>query len=160
MAPHLCPDGKTLVFLTPSAIVKRSLETGEESEVVKVVKMVYDLSPDGREVVFLADNAVKAVSLSGGEPRELLRISAGSYGLEWTWDGRYIIVWTMRAPNSEIWRIPAQGGTPLKLDLSVPRTEFFTLHPDNRRFALSVNDGTTRELWVLENLLRPPKSAR
>jgi hypothetical protein len=30
---------------------------------------------------------------------------------------------------------------------------FFTLHPDNRRFAFSTNEGSKSELWVLENFL-------
>jgi len=156
--PRLCPDGKTLLSWKPGAIMKRNLDTGEESEVVKVGRMTYDLSPDGREVVFQAGGAVKAVSLNGGEPRELFRGSAQSYyGLEWTRDGRYIIALERETATSEIWRIPAQGGTPLKLDLSVPKMESFTLHPDNRRFAFGVNEGSKRELWVLENLLPAAK---
>jgi hypothetical protein len=73
-------------------------------------------------------------------------------GLSWTRDGRYIIA---RA-RGEIWRVPAQGGTPLKLDLSVPKMLSFAalaLHPDNRRFAFSVREGFKSELWVLENFL-------
>ncbi len=154
--PKLCPDGKTLVFATDGPIIrKRNLDTGEESEVAKVGAMSYDLSPDGREVVFQVDDAVKTVSLNGGEPRELFRGLAQRYaGLSWTREGRYIIA---RAPASgEIWRVPAQGGTPLKLDLSVPKMLSFAalaLHPDNRRFAFSVNEGSKSELWVLENFL-------
>jgi Tol biopolymer transport system component len=158
--PRLCPDGKTLLFLTPAAIMKRNLDSGEESEVVKVGKMTYDLSPDGREVVFVANDAVKAVSLNGGEPRELFRGSAQSYGLEWTRDGRYIIAIARGTQASEIWRIPAHGGAALKLDLSVPKMEAFTLHPDNRRFAFSVNEGSQRELWVLEGLVPPLKDVK
>ena len=154
MIPKLCPDGKTLVFLIAGPIIKkRNLDTREESEVAKAGNMHYDLSPDGREVVFQVDGAVKTVSLNGGEPRELFRESvAHTYGLGWTRDGRYIIV----QAGSEIWRVPAQGGTPLKLDLSAPKLLFFALHPDNRRFAFSVNEGSKSELWVMENLL--PKS--
>jgi beta-lactamase regulating signal transducer with metallopeptidase domain/Tol biopolymer transport system component len=153
-APHLCPDGKTLVFVTNGPVItKRNLDTGEESEVVKGGTMFYDLSPDGREVVFQVDGAVKTVSLNGGEPRELFRGLAQSYNLEWTRDGRYIIAQARYTASSEIWRVPAQGGTPLKLDLSVPKLAFFTLHPDNRRFAFSVNEGSKSELWVLENFL-------
>ena len=59
--------------------------------------------------------------------------------------------------SSEIWRIPAQGGTPLKLDLSVPKMASFALHPDNRHFAFSVNEGSKSELWVMENFLPPLK---
>jgi Tol biopolymer transport system component len=146
--PYLCPDGKTLVFEKSGTVKKRNLDTGEESEVVKA-EGHYDLSPDGREVVFQLDGAVKIVSLNGGEPRELFRGLAKRYWLGWTRDDRYIIA---RA-GSGIWRVPAQGGTPLKLDLSVPRMASFTLHPDNRRFAFSVNEGYKSELWVLENFL-------
>ena len=161
VSPKLCPDGKTLVFVTDGpSIRKRNLETGEESEVLKVGTMSYDLSPDGRDVVFQVDGAVKTVSLDGGEPRELFRGLAKSYGLEWTRDGRYIIARALGTASSEIWRVPAQGGTPLKLELSVPRMQFFALHPDNRRFAFTVNEGSKRELWVLENFLPAAKAAR
>jgi Tol biopolymer transport system component len=156
--PKLCPDGKTLVFVGELIIRKRNLDTGEESEVVKGGSMYYDLSPDGREVVFQVDGAVKTVSLNGGEPRELFRGLAQNYKLGWTRDGRYIIAQTLDGPldtaSGEIWRVPAQGGTPLKLDLSVPKLDFFSLHPDNRRFAFATNEGTKQELWVLENFLQ------
>jgi Tol biopolymer transport system component len=159
--PLLCPDGKTLVFVTDLLVTdsgltirKRNLDTGEESEVVKVGSMpYYDLSPDGREVVFQLDDAVKTVSLNGGEPRELFRGLAKGYRLQWTRDGRYIIAQAIGTARSKIWRVPAQGGTPLKLDLSVPKLGAFALHPDNRRFAFSVNEELKSELWVLENFL-------
>jgi len=168
-APHLCPDGKTLVFIKVGPIItKRNLDTGEESEVVKIAPTTtgWDLSPDGREVVFQVDHAVKTVSLNGGEPRELISglakptiLPTGGwweYDLKWTRDGRYIIA---RA-GSEIWRVPAQGGTTLKLDLSVPKMASFALHPDNRRFAFSVNEGSKSELWVMENFLPTTKAAK
>jgi hypothetical protein len=82
---------------------------------------------------------------------------AKSYGLRWTQDGRYIIARAVGTESSEIWRVPAQGGTPLKLDLSVPKMLFFALHPDNRRFAFSVDEGSKSELWVMENFLPPLK---
>ncbi len=154
IAPKLCPDGKTLVFVKGGPIImRRNLDTGEESEVVKTGAMFYDLSPDGREVVFQVGGAVKTVSLNGGEPRELFSGLAKYYGLSWTRDGRYIIARAFGTASSEIWQVPAQGGTPLKLDLSVPKLAFFTLHPDNRRFAFSVNEESKSELWVLENFL-------
>jgi Tol biopolymer transport system component len=153
--PYLCPDGKTLVFQRRGGIRKRNLDTGEESEVVKITTEYYDLSPDGREVVFQVDGAVKTVSLNGGEPRELFRGLAQAYELRWTRDGRYIIVRAFGTASSEIWRVPAQGGTPLKLDLSVPKMGSFALHPDNRLFAFSVWEEFKSELWVLENFLPP-----
>lgn len=158
--PYLCPDGKTLVLLNGGGIRKRNLDTGEESEVVKVGKMSYDLSPDGREAVYQANGVVKIVSLDGGEPRELFRGSAQYYLLKWTGDGRTIIAQERDPASGKIWRIPAQGGTPLKLDLSVPKMDSFTLNPDNRRFAFSVDEGSKSELWVMENFLPAPKIAK
>jgi len=161
--PKLCPDGKTLVFASGPIIRKRNLDTGEESEVVNegtggTAQWLYDLSPDGREVVFQAKNAVKTVSLNGGESRELFRgLTQNFYWLRWTRDGRYIIAQARGAASSEIWRVPARGGTPLKLDLSIPKMESFALHPDNRRFAFSVNEGSKSELWVMENFLSEEK---
>jgi Tol biopolymer transport system component len=169
--PHLCPDGKTLVFGKEGPIIAtRNLETGEESEVVKIAPtlMGYDLSPDGREVVFQVNHIVKIMPINGGEPRELFSGLAKNmsgwweYDLKWTRDGRFIIA---RACNfqedhgqiffkgTEIWRIPSQGGTAVKLDLAVPNMTSFALHPDNRRFAFSVNEESKSELWVMENFL-------
>lgn len=159
MCPNLCPDGKTLVFQSEGPnIMKRNLETGEESVVVKGGTMFYNLSPDGKEVVYQVDGTIKTQSLNGGEPRELFRgpsHPAWYYGLSWTKDGRYIIARARFTDTnlSEFLMIPAQGGTPLKLDLSVPKMDSFALHPDNRRFAYSVNEGSKSELWVMENFL-------
>ena len=104
-------------------------------------------------MVFQVDGAVKTVSLNGGEQRELFNGLAQYYGLGWTKDGRYIIARALGTANSEIWRVPAQGGIPLKLDLSVPKMFTFALHPDNRRFAFSVLEKFKSELWVMENFL-------
>ena len=102
------------------------------------------------------NGAVKTVSLNGGEPRELFRGLAKAYRLEWAGDGRRIIV----QARGSTWLVPAQGGTPLKLELSVPKMQFFTLHPDNRRFVFSVNEGLKSELWVMENFLPSTKVSK
>jgi Tol biopolymer transport system component len=172
-SPRLCPDGKTLVYLKPGAkeegnelfITKRNLDTGEESKVAKIEDTSYhhgsyDLSPDGRDVVFQVAGVVKTASLGGGEPRELFRGSAKGYGLRWTRDGRNIIARAINPMNGDIWRIPAQGGTPLKLYLPIENMHNFSLHPDNRRFSFSLSEESKSELWVLENFLPPAKTAK
>ena len=159
LMPRLCPDGKTLAFVAEGpSLRKRNLDTGEESEVIKVIGAVmYDLSPDGQEVVFQVDGALKIVSINGGEPRTVFRGAAKFYSPRWTRDGRYIIAETIGTGSPEIWRIPAKGGTPLKLELSVPKMWFFALHPDNRRFVFTVTEESKSELWVMENFLPPLK---
>lgn len=162
-APRFSTDGKTMVYIGMGGITKRNLETGEESVGVKagteVLKSYDDLSLDCQEAAFQENGTIYAVSLNGGEPRKLFSGLTHYYVLRWTRDGRYIIAQALDDTTglfskiSEIWRIPVQGGTPLKLDLSVAGMEDFALHPDNRHFAFSVNDGTREELWVMENFL-------
>jgi Tol biopolymer transport system component len=163
-APRLSLDGKTMIYMGKGGITKRNLETSEESVGVKVGTEVLnsydDLSPDCKEAVFQKNSTIYTVSLNGGEPKKLLGdLTHNYYVLRWTVDGRYIIAQALDnisgwyASTSEIWRIPAQGGTPLKLDLSIAGMENFALHPDNRHFAFSVNEGTREELWVMENFL-------
>jgi Tol biopolymer transport system component len=158
---RLCPDGKTLVFFDGEGTIrKRDLGTGDESK-VWAGNPSYDISPDGREGVFQADGVVKIASLNGGETREIFRGKSGSFfGLMWTRDGRNIIVRGRGTENNEIWRVPAQGGTPFKLDISFPRMINFALHPNNRRFVFSDSEKIKSELWVLENLLPPTKAAK
>lgn len=167
MAPKISRDGTVMVYMGPQGgIRRRNLETGEDSAVTNTALRVFqDLSPDGREVVFQDSGAVSIASLDGGEPRELFRNPLWLFSPTWTSDGRYIIAQAIDiktgryAGTSEIWRIPVQGGTPLKLDLSIAGMGNFVLHPDNRHFAFGVSEGTKEELWVIENFLpvaRPP----
>jgi Tol biopolymer transport system component len=165
-APHMSQDGKTMVYNGQGGIRRRNLETGEDSVFEKAaVRSFGDLSPDGREAVFEDGGAVKIASLDGGEPRELFR-SPLWHSLRWASDGRYILAQALDTKTgwytstSEIWRIPVQGGTPLRLDLSIAGMQNFALHPDSRRFAFSVDEGTKTELWVLENFLPPRRAAK
>jgi len=75
------------------------------------------------------------------------------YGLRWTQDGRYITAQAFGSANKDIWRIPVQRGTQLKLDISVPKMVSFALHPDSRRFAFGVNESAKNEPWMMENFL-------
>jgi len=165
-APKMSRDGKVMVYNGPGGIRRRNLETGEDSAVENpAVRAFEDLSPDGRDVVFQDGGAIKIAALDAGEPRDLFRGPLW-YVPRWTSDGRYIIAQALDTKTgwytatSELWRIPVQGGAPLKLDLSIAGMQSFALHPDNRRFAFSVNEGTKTELWVLENFLPPLQTAK
>jgi Tol biopolymer transport system component len=166
-APRMSRDGKTMVYNGLGGMIRRrNLETGEDSTVENAaVRGFEDLSPDGRDVVFTDGGAIKIAALDGGEPRELFRGPLW-YEPRWTSDGRYVIAQALDTKTgwytstSEIWRVPVQGGTPLRLDLSIAGMQDFALHPDNRRFAFSVSEGTETELWLLENFLPEPKATQ
>jgi len=156
--PRLCPDGKTLLFVgNGPVLMRRNLDTGEELELAREA-WFYDVSPNGREVSFFAKGSVQIIPISGGERREVFRTSAEHCRPRWTADGRSVIVEVHGKGNPEIWEVQAQGGTPRKLEVSVPGLESFTLHPDNRRFAFAVNEPAKSDLWVLENFLAAKES--
>ena len=117
--------------------------------------MAYFLSPDGNEIAFIdpADGSLKAVSLGGGEPRLIFRGPA--QGGAWTTRTADISS-SSRTANAR--RVPARGGEPLPLDLGIPKMQWFALHPDNRRFAFSIDEGSKNELWVMENFLPAAKA--
>lgn len=171
VVPRLCADGKTILYWDGvGSIVKRNLESGEESKVVTMGLPFYDISPDGKEIVFKndLDGVIKIKSINDGETRELIKgHDAQLTFLKWTRDGRYILAkW-----GKEIWRIPANGGTPLRLDFTIdkipslqiqpgndiPRMSTFAIHPDNRHFAVGVREELKSELWVMENFLPKEK---
>jgi Tol biopolymer transport system component len=155
--PHLCPDGKTLVFLKGGVMLisKLDLETGKESEIIKSA-FSYDISPDGKEAVFHSKDVIMTIPLSGGEPKVLCSGLAQYYRLRWTGDGRNIIARAISDYDNEpskIWRILVQDGNSLQLGISVPKMISFALSPDNKNFVYSVSEKSESELWVMENFL-------
>ena len=155
--PHLCPDGKTLVFLKGGVMLisKLDLETGKESEIIKSA-FSYDISPDGKEAVFSNNDVIKTIPLNGGEPKILCSGLAQYYRLKWTGDGRNIIARAVSNYDNEpskIWRIQVQDGKLLQLGISVPKMISFAISPDNKNFVYSVSEESKSELWVMENFL-------
>ncbi len=155
--PHLCPDGKTLVFLKGGVMLisKLDLETGKESEIIKSA-FSYDISPDGKEAVFHSKDIIMTIPLSGGEPKVLCSGLAQYYRLKWTDDGRNIIARAVSNYDNEpskIWRIHVHDGNSLQLGISVPKMMSFALNPDNKNFVYSVSEESKSELWVMENFL-------
>ena len=96
----------------------------------------------------------------GGEARELVRLQDGEemIGTAWTPDGRYVLFTKGKANSSErtLWSVPARGGAPNRIDLTMPLIRSLRIHPDGKRIAFTAGEELT-EVWVLENFLRAPK---
>lgn len=100
------PDGRSLVVVvrTPDGrarLVHHTLETGKRRQLTEAPRPFIEghprVSPDGTTVAFVrwggARSALFLVPLSGGEPATLGGWNSGSIGgLEWTPDGREILV--------------------------------------------------------------------
>jgi len=149
------------------------METGEEKELFRTVSpqsiagMRLSLSPDGRQLAFVLHDpakrleAVKIMPAGGGELRELVGgprypdINVGG----WSPDGRYLFI-VVGWPAMRLWRVPAEGGEPQKLDVSMRYMRHPAVHPDGRRIVFYAGMRRDREpqVWVMENLLPGPKA--
>ena len=153
-------DGKTIFYKVrvfgrePAPLLVRELKTGRERQLLPSVYR-FDISPDGRRLAFStfdeAGEYLRMIPSAGGQPRQIHRQprSAGRiYSVTWTRDGRYLLF----SRRGEVWRVPADGGGAVKLDL--PRMESLRelrVHPDGRRLAFTAGVGAA-EVWVMENL--------
>jgi Tol biopolymer transport system component len=157
------PDG--------SRILLRDIETGQEKEVLRHDGGVI-LSPDGKQLVLNSyDEAAKTSTLSlmpfpGGPRRELLKVQQPENLVlpSWTPDSRFVVVRkNRRAANgawqSEFWRVPVEGGSPLKLELNVEGLFNVRFHPDGRRIAVQAGEFKS-EVWVMDNLLPVTRASR
>jgi eukaryotic-like serine/threonine-protein kinase len=68
-------------------------------------------SPDGKSIGFFAEGKLKRIDLAGGAVQVLANAPAGRGGT-WNQDGVILYTPTGRL-RSEIWRVPASGGTPV-----------------------------------------------
>jgi Tol biopolymer transport system component len=170
------PDGRAVFYgrggssTKKSSIVVRELETGQERQISSTSAggvSGFDVSPDGQWVVFhffdQATGAVglKVISSTGGVPRELVRVEKAENigGPTWTRDGLQVLfakgATSPQVQKYELWRIPAEGGTPQKVGLAMGSLRDMRVHPDGRRIAFTADEPTRSEVWVMENFLPP-----
>ncbi|MDB4581565.1 hypothetical protein N9164_00295 [Draconibacterium sp.] len=175
-------DGKTIYYVRRDRkanfyqILVRDVDRGTEKEIFRIDGTLHiRLSPDGKwlavQSCFIGGNLESKEKMpqlfiipsTGGEPRVLWRFEEGidiMAGAPFTWtpDGKYIL-YSMKSPQKEIekwdlYRIPAKGGKPQKLELEMGG--FITnlsIHPDGRHITFSVTERSNAEIWELENLL-------
>jgi Tol biopolymer transport system component/DNA-binding winged helix-turn-helix (wHTH) protein len=146
------PDGKWLVvsdFNPPQEPTILSLflverETGEKIKLTSPQAGTAGdrfpaFSPDGKTVAFFrfisdAVGDLYLVSVAGGEPKRLTFDDAGAIFPTWTPDGRDILFISSRDGRG-LWRIPATGGTPEKVEAIGQRIWEFAISPQGNRLA-------------------------
>jgi Tol biopolymer transport system component len=177
------PDGKTIFYVSRDAaegydftLFAWDLQTRRETALVRRRSLgPFSVSPDGRWLLLAAGEGEEQTQsqvlfimpAAGGDLRELVRIDVEESNWMvtplWTPDGRSVIfVKGARGKPSrqgtQLWRIPAEGGEPTRLDVTIDKLWRLRLHPDGRRIAFETY-GIKSELWVLENFLPSLKSA-
>jgi Tol biopolymer transport system component len=129
-----------------------------------------DISPDGKWLVFLnrmGKRTIRIMPTSGGAPREICGFEHMERRIitpAWSADGRYIYFSKLPSVTDlwEFYRISAEEGDALKLDLAMGGFRHLSVHPDGQRVAFS-SDGPNygqAQVWVMENFLPAAKEKK
>jgi len=164
------PDGKAIFYQEGQrGLVRRDYASGEEkllaADATPEFGRALAVSPDGSTLAYTAYNrqkktiALKLMPAGGGEARELLGLpeqeSIAPGGLVWMRDSKQILF----VKKSALWVMPAEGGEPQKLNLSMKGLKGLRFHPNGRQVAFEASDSSA-EVWIMENFLPPAKASK
>ncbi len=173
----LSPDGRMLYYSVPGGrvpesnlkmlhLMKKNLETGEEAELYHAQSPAVSffglaVSPDGARLSFMRNDleggkrTLLTISTDGGDPREMYRGAHNKpipFAAVWTRDGRHLLFASNLDGRGQLWAIPADGGEPRPLDITMRQILYPAVSPDGRRVAFT-GAQSKAELWVIDNLL-------
>ena len=115
--------------------------------------------PGGRSLAVLEHaDTLKVIPIEGGQARVVHKFNKDwGRSLVWSPDGKYFLY--AQVPEGEdetggveLWRIPAEGGEPVKLPLAAKGMENVRIHPDGNRISFNTVERKP-ETWVMENFL-------
>jgi Tol biopolymer transport system component len=154
-------EGKSIFMLFfKDRLIKHDLKTGKDEVMYKHSNFepyILQVSPDGNTLLLGTQNREEksrlfTMPVEGGNVVELCRAQEANDFVSalWSPDGKYIY-FTERPEETNLWRIPAAGGTPQKVWHSENRTSVYNIHPDGNQIAISQYVRST-EVRVIENL--------
>ncbi|MCK5187286.1 MAG: PD40 domain-containing protein, partial [Deltaproteobacteria bacterium] len=155
-------DGKSFYYLFfKDRLVKHDLKSGEDEVLYKhshFNRLILNRSPDGKSLLLATYNPEEkkshlfTIPLDGGKEKELCATQRANNFAKalWSPDGKYIF-FTEIHEGTNLWRIPAEGGTPQKVWHSQNKAELFSIHPEGEEIAFAIRERTT-EIRVIENL--------
>ena len=165
-------DGKVMFYSTgdragtTGSIFVHNFETGQEERLSGSPSnaQFFDISSDGKWLALAnreRDRVIKIMPSSGGDPRELYSFEQeGGPVITPTWsaDGRYIYFSKLQKSTEDmcdLYRVSADGGEAQKIDLSMTRFRYMSVHPDGQHIAFSSMGANPEQsqVWVMENFL-------
>jgi Tol biopolymer transport system component len=174
------PDGKSIFYANMqwkkkiSSIIRRDLATGQEKEIYKKAAPpdigYLAVSPDAQLLSFTTSDGaanqgfvIRVLSLADGRTRDILQGKLDNFAPHvWTRDGKSILfiksISSSKTEKGELWQVPAAGGEPTKIGLSMEFIRHLRLHPDGKRIVFT-SEKIVQEVWVMENYLPKEKSA-
>ena len=73
------------------------------------------VSPDGKTVAFCYQGDIFTVSTDGGEARQITTSPAYEADPLWSPDSKTLVFSSLREGTKDVWKVPACGGTPVRL---------------------------------------------
>jgi Tol biopolymer transport system component len=165
--PDRAADGKSVYFIRSgklNQLIRLDLESGIEKELLSSSQPLgyfrFALSPDGQKMVVFEGDRIRIHSSDGTEPRELIKVKDVNT-IAWTADGKNILYGKLQDGSQdvmELWGVPAAGGEPQKLGLTMTLLMHLRVSPDGKNIAFTASEqpGKT-EVWVMENFLPKDK---
>ena len=135
-------DRKTLFYLRDNELRQRDLNGGRESTLYSGKGLFrLAMAGDGKTLAIGAANEIVLLSLE----------QPGSQARSIRFDGLTdldVAADLVAARGAELWRVPLDGGAPVKLAGPGNREGGFSLHPDGKRIALAAGN-LKSEIWAL-----------
>jgi len=176
----VAPDGKSVFYASfqwkekLSIIIKRDLATGQEKELYRKVAPPDigspAVSPDSRYLSFSTSDVaanqgfvIRIIDLADGKTRDILQGKLDRFAPHvWMRDGKSILFIKRpsdsRDEKGELWRVPAAGGEPTKINLGIELKGDADLSSDEKRIVYT-SSKLVLEIWAMENFLPQEKSA-
>jgi len=177
-------DGKSVFYVRndkPNKLCQllvHDLESGIVKDIYRAPtwaeRFTISLSPDGKWLALInykglekKERSLKIIPATGGELRVLHTFEQESNWpvfTAWTPDGKSILFSKKAEKENDIktdlWRIPVEGGEPLRLGLTMARFNLLSMHPNGQSIVFSSFGPTLKEpeLWVMENLIPKGKN--
>jgi len=167
--PQISPDGKKIAYMSDhSGAMEIWVAERDGSHPQQLTSLGNTgsprWSPDSQSIVFDAGQrygpAIYSVSVSGGEPRLLIPSDTHSNVCpSFSHDGKWVYFATTRSGNFEVWKVSAEGGTPVQLTRHGGHAAIASL--DGRLIYYAKTQYANPEIWQipvnggLEKLVSP-----
>lgn len=174
-------DGKSIYFVRffldqenkeniLGKIIKRNLETQKEFEILQLegpedARIAISISPDEKWIAYVnwfGRGKINLIPIDGGRPTLLYEAKDYEHmtgSICWTPDGKNIVFTKGKQEDKQgFWRIPIDGGDPIKMGLNMPMQRFMNLsiHPNGDRIVFYIASFIS-DMFVMENFMESTK---
>lgn len=118
--PQYSPDGKKLAYMSDRSGTMEIWVSDRDGTNPFQLTAVAGAgtprwSPDSQAVVFDAHDTVVSIKVGGGGPQVLMHDTFQNLCPSWSRDGKWIYFASTRSGTFQVWKVPAEGGSPLQV---------------------------------------------